>query len=146
MTSLSISNTQCIWWVTKSKHWMGVPAVLLLGGFSDPWAVEWPGEESYSRMCLSHLHLPLSNRNTCISVHLLLYQAFYGEHEYCCCVAHCTSLPLDSSSITVLHAPQLVASSKGEFPLQSVQLRSAPWWDHHIIFNTHCYNLKMDHN
>lgn len=35
--------------------------------------------------------------------------------------------PLDRSRDTVLHAPQLVASSRGEFPLQSMQLRSAPW-------------------
>lgn len=34
--------------------------------------------------------------------------------------------PFFSSRATVFHAPQLVANSKGVFPLQSVLLRSAP--------------------
>lgn len=65
------------------SHRLGVPAVLLRGGFSDPWVAGWPGEGSYSRICLSHSHLPLKDTNMCMGAHDLHYRAPYKQHEHC---------------------------------------------------------------
>lgn len=71
----ALSKQRTVHLINHKETWR-VPAVLLLGGFSDPWAAEWPGVESYSRIGLSHLHLPLNNRGTCVSVRLLPHWVF----------------------------------------------------------------------
>lgn len=47
-------------------------------------------------------------------------------HIDCGVVRYC-NLPFDKSRATVFHAPQLVASSRGEWPLQSMLFSPAPW-------------------